>query len=170
MRGLPSSGKSHTARRLAESGGIVLETDEYFYTQVGDDPSRYDYQEALLPEARRWNFDRFQSAVAQAISPIIVDRGNGLNHETRAYATHALEHGYDVELVEPDSAWWQELRVLLKYKDHVDDKIFDAWAKKLADQTRDTHRVSASTIRQWMDSWRNDLTVEEILRYEERQK
>ena len=63
MRGLPSCGKSATARTLIQSGGIVLETDEYFYTQVGDDPTHYDFSEALLPAARRWNFERFQQAV-----------------------------------------------------------------------------------------------------------
>ena len=106
---------------------------------------------------------RFQQAIAQAISPIVVDRGNGLNPETREYAIYAVEHGYDVELAEPDSPWWNELRVLLKYKQNVDDKLFDAWSKRLAEATRDTHRVPASTIRHWMTSWRHDVTVPAIL-------
>ena len=49
MRGLPACGKSHEARRLAGTEGIVLETDEYFYTQVGNDPASYDYSDELLP-------------------------------------------------------------------------------------------------------------------------
>ena len=52
MRGLPGCGKSHMARRLAGDAGIVLETDEYFYTQVGNDPTSYDYDGDLLPAAR----------------------------------------------------------------------------------------------------------------------
>lgn len=47
IRGLPSCGKSFTARKLAGDGGIVLETDQYFYTKVDDDPARYDYREEL---------------------------------------------------------------------------------------------------------------------------
>ncbi len=163
MRGLPGCGKSHRARRLAGTDGVVLETDQYFYTQVGDDPGNYDYSEELLPVARQWNFDRFRQAVAHNASPIVVDRGNGLNAETREYAAFAIAQGYRVELAEPDSSWWQELRVLLKYKQHVDDKLFDAWAKQLADATRDTHRVPTATIRHWMSRWKHDLTVEEIL-------
>ncbi len=116
MRGLPGCGKSYTARRLAGSDGIVCETDEYFYTQVGDDPLRYDYSEALLPAARNWNFARFCQAVDADRSPIVVDRGNGLNAETRDFAVYAVEHGYRLELREPESEWWQEIRVLLKYK------------------------------------------------------
>lgn len=163
MRGLPACGKSHKARRLAGTDGIVLETDHYFYSQVGDDPASYDYSDQLLPVAREWNLARFREAIGQAVSPIVVDRGNGLNAETREYATFAVQHGYRVELAEPDSPWWHELRVLLKYKQYVDDKLFDAWAKQLADATRDTHRVPAATIRHWMSRWRHDLTVDEIL-------
>ncbi len=163
MRGLPACGKSYTARRLAGTAGVVLETDEYFYTQVGNDPASYDYSDELLPVARQWNLARFRDAISQGLSPIVVDRGNGLNPETREYAAYAVEHGYDVELAEPESPWWQELRVLLKYRQFVDDKLFDDWAKKLADMTRDMHCVPRSTIRHWMSHWRHDLTVEDIL-------
>ena len=65
MRGLPACGKSFTAKGLAEPDGIVLETDEYFYSHVGDDPSHDDYREELLPAARRWNLQRFQDAIGQ---------------------------------------------------------------------------------------------------------
>jgi hypothetical protein len=163
IRGLPACGKSHMARRLAGEHGVVLETDEYFYTQVGEDPAQYDYSDDLLPVARQWNFERFCTAIARAMSPIVVDRGNGLNPETRQYAVYAVEHGYVVQIAEPDSPWWQELRVLLKYKQYVSQDLLDAWARKLADATRDTHRVPASTIRRWMTRWRHDLTVENIL-------
>jgi len=89
---------------------------EYFYTHLGDDPARYDYRSELLEEARRWNFLRFKEAVGNSIAPIVVDRGNGLNLSTQIYARHAIDKCYEVELKEPESEWWQELRVLLKYK------------------------------------------------------
>ena len=40
MRGLPACGKSHSARKLAGAEGVVLETHEFFYPQVGSDPLR----------------------------------------------------------------------------------------------------------------------------------
>jgi predicted kinase len=165
MRGLPACGKSHTARRIAGEAGIVLETDAYFYTQVGDNAASYDYDESLLPAARQWNLARFRQAIACGTSPIVVDRGNGLNAETRAYAAYAVDHGYRVELQEPDSPWWQELRILLKYRQYVADELFDRWAEQLAGMTRMGHRVPAATIRHWIAHWRHDLTVEEILSY-----
>ncbi len=166
MRGLPGCGKSHRAKRIAGDSGAVLETDQYFYTEVGDDPADYNYREELLPQARDWNLGRFQKAVQDGVSPIVVDRGNGLNPETRAYAEFAVQHGYEVQLAEPDSPWWQELRVLLKYRQYVAGEVFDAWATKLSDSTNDGHRVPSKTIRRWMSSWRHDLTVGQILRAE----
>ncbi len=162
MRGLPGCGKSYTARQIAGDDGIVLETDQFFYSEVGDDPERYDYSEANLADARQWNFARFQKAVADRITPIVVDRGNGLNLETQRYARFAVDNGYRVELKEPESEWWQEIRVLLKYK-NVTREILYQWADRLAESTRQTHRVPSSTIRHWMDNWRHDVTVEKIL-------
>ena len=167
MRGLPACGKSYTARQLADESGVICETDEYFYTEVGDDPTHYDYHDDLLEDARLWNLSRFCQAVCDGKTPIVVDRGNGLNAETREYMAYALEHGYRVELKEPDSEWWQELRVLLKYKQHVAQELFDRWAEALAAESRNTHRVPVSTIRRWMHSWKADLTVDEILNYDE---
>lgn len=166
MRGLPGCGKSHRARRLAGDSGTVLETDEYFYTQVGKDSSSYDYDKDLLPAARAWIFARMQGAITRGISPIVIDRGNGLNSETREFALYATEKGYQVQLAEPDSSWWLELRVLLKYKEFVSDMLFDEWAEKLSAITKDSHRVPASTIRGWMKHWLHDLTVQQILNHQ----
>ncbi|MCA9140403.1 MAG: ATP-binding protein [Planctomycetales bacterium] len=163
MRGLPACGKSHKATRLAEPNGCVLETDQYFFQMVGSDSDHYDYSEELLPAARQWNLNRFYEAISEGVSPIVVDRGNGLNRETKQYAAFAVKHGYDVVLAEPDSPWWQELRVLLKYKAYIKGDLLDYWARKLSETTRGGHRVPESTIRRWMDHWRSDVTVEMIL-------
>ena len=60
MRGLPSSGKSHSAQRLAAENGVVCETDAYFYSEVGADPDSFDYDASLLAPARKWNLKRHQ--------------------------------------------------------------------------------------------------------------
>ncbi len=129
---------------------------------MGDDPTRYDYRKELLPQARSWNFGRFVDAVEGKQTPIVADRGNGRNAETKRYAQHALNHGYTIELREPESEWWQEIRVLLKYKDCTRDILY-RWADALAEKSQDTHRVPASTIRDWMDKWKYDLTLDDIL-------
>lgn len=164
MRGLPSCGKSHTAERLAGDTGVVCETDEYFYTQVGDDPTKFDYRKGMMDDARRWNFDRYKKAVDEGVSPIVVDRGNSLSIESQVYAAYAVDRGYRVELKEPESEWWQEIRVLLKYK-QVTKPILYEWADRLSKISRSTHRVPASQIRRWIDKWKWDVTIEDILNY-----
>ena len=42
----------------------VCPSDEYFYSEVGDDPQVYDYDIGLLPHARDWDYAAFQQAVA----------------------------------------------------------------------------------------------------------
>jgi hypothetical protein len=162
MRGLPSCGKSYTARVLAQAGGIVLETDEFFYTQVGDDPTKFDWSDDLLPQARQWNLDCFRKAMLHRISPIIIDRGNGRNRETWEYARLALTNGYCVELKEPDSPQWRAVRELLADK-VANQAALDDWADRLAEMSRATHRVPTTTIKRWMAAWQLDLTVAQIL-------
>lgn len=162
MRGLPSCGKSFAAERLAGETGVICETDEYFYTQVGDDPAQYDYQRDLMQTARAWNLERFKRAIDEGQPLIIVDRGNSRCVESQDYVRYALDRGYSVDLKEPESEWWQEIRVLLKYKRFTKPVLY-AWADRLAEMNQSTHRVAASTIRRWMDAWKFDLTVEDIL-------
>ncbi len=162
MRGLPCCGKSFTARNLAGDEGIVLETDEFFYQCVGEDPTEYNYSREALVEARKWNFRRFVEAVQARLHPIVIDRGNNLSPESQRYAKYAVEHGYQVELKEPESQWWHEIRVLLKYRPTT-NQILDQWASRLSESSRAGHRVPASLIRQGMDQWQLDLTVEGIL-------
>ena len=117
MRGLPSCGKSYTSRRLAEcTGATALEFDEFFYTQVGDNPSSYDWSAELVPHARRWNLGRILAALREGISPIILDSDNNPGPLTHAYVTDAIRYGYRIEFREPESAWWTHLRRLLEDK------------------------------------------------------
>lgn len=165
MRGLPSTGKSITARLLAGETGTVFETDSFFLTEVGDDPDAYDYDRERLTEARDWNFKRFKDAVDEGSSPIVVDRGNSLSMESKRYASYAQDHGYRVELAEPDSTWWREIRVLLKYK-RVTGVVLVAWARQLEKLSSITHRVPVRDILRQMSRWKFDLTVEEIMNFE----
>lgn len=163
MRGLPSCGKSTTARRIAGEQGVICETDRYFYECVGDDPNKFDYDSKLLETARQWNFERFKKAVEEGRHPVIVDRGNSRNGESKRYVKFAVEHHYAVVIQEPESKWWQEIRVLLKYK-QVTKPVLYKWAEKLAEMNQETHSTPADEIKHIMDKWKWDLTVDDILR------
>lgn len=163
MRGLPSCGKSTTAKRIAGEQGVICETDRYFYECVGDDPGKFDFDSKLMKEARQWNFDKFKNALEAGRHPIVVDRGNSRNEESKRYVVLAREHGYKVELKEPESKWWEEIRVLLKYK-QVTKPVLYRWADKLAEMNRATHNTPADDIKHVMDKWRWDLTIDDILK------
>lgn len=162
MLGLPSCGKSTTAKKLAGSTGVVCETDAYFLTEVGDDPTSYDWDDALLAEARRWNFERYEQALRDGIRPIVLDRGTRPNGYARRAAELALKYGYRITLAEPESPWWQEIKVLLRYRPWTDPVLRD-WADELAQLSKRTHRVPAEVIYERMCDWDTDFTMEDIL-------
>ena len=162
MRGLPACGKSHMAQRLVGDAGIILETDQFFVRQNSAGAMIFDYREEQLAAAREWIFKRFQQAIAEGRSPIALDRGNGRNAVTRRFAQYAVEHGYVVELKEPDSDWWLEIKRLMRDRPQTNPQLAE-WATRLAEMSRATHRVPLDTIQNWMDAWYPDLTVEDIL-------
>lgn len=162
MLGLPSCGKSTTGKKLAGETGIVCETDEYFLTQVGDDPTSYDWDDDLIDEARRWNFERYEQALDDGIFPIVLDRGTRPNGYARRAAKMALDRGYRVTLAEPESPWWQEIKVLLRYRPWTDPVLRD-WADELARLSRRTHRVPADIIYERMSDWDTDFTMDDVL-------
>lgn len=164
MRGLPSCGKSHLAKRLAGETGVLLETDQFFVRTNSAGETIFDYREDQLAAARQWIFERFQQAISEERSPIVLDRGNGLNEATYRFAQYAVEHGYRVELKEPDSDWWLEIRRLMRDRPRTNPQLAE-WAVRLAEMSRATHQVPLRIIQSWMSSWYLDLTVEDILKY-----
>ena len=165
MRGLPSCGKSHASRQLAGTKGTIIETDAFFVKNF-DGQCTYEYDEERLAEARNWSLSRFVEAVRLHVSPIVVDRGNGRNVESKVYAEIAIKNNYEVRIAEPTSPWWNEIKTLLRYRPHT-NAILDHWANRLAEISLQTHNVPATTIRDWMDSWWDDLTVDDILSLDE---
>jgi SAM-dependent methyltransferase len=157
MRGFPSCGKSKAARKLAKSGGVVFEFDEYFYTQVGEDSSKYDWSSDLLPKAREWNLDRILPAIDSGVSPIIIDSDNEPGRFTKKYVAHAIDRGYQIQFKEPDSTWWRAIRVLLRDK-HANAEGLRAWAHALTQMSKTTHRVSVQEMLRRIEKWEETST------------
>lgn len=155
MRGLPASGKSHAAREIAGLTGVVCETDRFLRAEL-------DGEECTIETARSLNYQRFCRFVEQGHPLIVVDRGNGLNDETYIYVNTARSHGYQIELREPMSPWWQEIRTLLRYRPATTETL-ECWAIALAEINARTNGVSAETILDWLDGWVADLTVSQLI-------
>ncbi len=162
MVGLPSCGKSYSSLELVTPGGVRIEFDEYFYSQVGSDPHAYNWSRKKLVDARVWNFERITTAVDEGLSPIVVDSDNGAYPYTKSYVTYALEHGYSIEFAEPESPWWRAIRELLRDKSANREALI-IWAQKLSTMSSTTHRVPVGTFLSRMQRWISDATLNDIL-------
>lgn len=119
LRGLPGSGKSTLAWNLVSqtvSGQIefhIFSTDDYF-VQNGI----YRHNPQLLSEAHNWNQKRVFEAVQMGISPIIVDNTNTQAWEIRPYAMNAVQFGYQLEILEPNTPWFNNVSQLCLKNTH----------------------------------------------------
>ncbi|KAH8404476.1 hypothetical protein KR222_006101, partial [Zaprionus bogoriensis] len=109
MRGAPGSGKSTLANALLQQAGLlqqynvrdfVYSSDDYFVTRRG-----YEFNPNQVPEAHEWNRSRVRSKAAAGWSPIIVDNTNMMVWEMQPYVQIAVQHGYQLELLEPQTSW-----------------------------------------------------------------
>ena len=142
MRGVPGSGKSTEALRLA--GGDeskVFSVDDYF--GVGGE---YEVPESIigLRAARRWNYARVLDAVSKGVTPVVADETHLKASLARPYFDIASRHGYRTEIREPNSEWWREIEPLLKDK-VGNDAALRRWSDALGGRTCTASSPRAST-------------------------
>ncbi|XP_077157847.1 NEDD4-binding protein 2 isoform X2 [Paroedura picta] len=140
LRGVPGSGKSYLARSLLEDnpGGIILSTDDYFYTKSG----QYQFDADRLSEAHEWNWKRAKEEFEKRVTPIIIDNTNIQAWEMKPYIALSQQHKYKVIFREPDT-WW-------KFK-----------PKEL--ERRNIHGVSKEKIKKMLQRYERCLTISTIL-------
>ncbi|KAB7495790.1 NEDD4-binding protein 2-like 1 [Armadillidium nasatum] len=107
MRGLPGSGKSTLAHSL-NTNGVVLSTDDYFIDKF----QNYNFNSSILPEAHKWNKDRAKLKLYNGVTPIFIDNTNLQLWEFEPYIRYALENGYYVDILEPDTYWKYNCKIL----------------------------------------------------------
>jgi hypothetical protein len=165
MRGLPSAGKSTRAKEiLAEANGcgIIYSTDEYWYRiRKPDKPEEYSFNPNFLAHAHRWNAQRTYREIEMGTPLVIVDNTNVKFQDfAPSYVIYARAQGYKLQLAEPTTPWWLEIRELLRRKKQNEAEL-KAWAVKLAEKSLTTHRVPAFAIERMMWKWQI-LTEEEV--------
>ncbi|KAH8379502.1 hypothetical protein KR009_005342 [Drosophila setifemur] len=109
MRGPSGSGKSTLAEALLRQSCLlerhnvqdfVLSSDDYFKTRRG-----YEFNPTLLPAAHDWNKERVREKAVRGWSPIVVDNTNTMAWEMQPYVQIAVQYGYELELLEPQTSW-----------------------------------------------------------------
>ena len=163
MRGLPWTGKSTRAKELAGEDGLVFSTDDFFHTEVKpDEPEVYSFDRRYLRQAHKWNLLRVQDAIHWEKPLLIVDNTNTTSSEAKPYVEYAHINRYTIQIEEPTSPHWLEIKpLLLNKKDNK--KAIKAWAVKLAMGSKETHNVPAYAIEKMMWRWQNNITVQQIL-------
>ena len=77
------------------------------------------------------------------------------------YVDYAIPQGYQIEIREPTSPQWLEIKELLKDK-RKNKKELKLWAIKLEEISKTTHNVPAYAIERMMWRWELEMTVETI--------
>ncbi|KAM8708253.1 hypothetical protein ACLKA7_015255 [Drosophila subpalustris] len=122
MRGAPGCGKSTMAKSLLQQSRLldqyaiqdfVFSSDDYFLTRRG-----YEFNPNLLPDAHEWNRQRVKQKAAAGWSPIVVDNTNIMIWEMQPYVQIAVQHGYILHLLEPQTSWSKSASKLAQRNSH----------------------------------------------------
>ena len=152
MRGVSGSGKSTKAKQLAGSGK-VFSTDDFFM-----EGEEYNFNPTKLQEAHKWNQKRVWDAAHKGITPIVVDNTTTQGWEAKPYVVIGMTEGYDVEIVEPESPWWN------KFRPNMSEEELQELAETLVSKT--VHGVPIEGIKNMLKRWEFDLDPMKILRSE----
>ncbi len=157
MRGLPGSGKSTEAAKIAESLGdaVVYSTDEFFMKN-----GVYTFQRKFLGDAHHWNQMRFQKSVEEGFPNIIIDNTNVTVSELRNYSDYAYCQDYDISIAEPTSEWWLEHRNMFHSK-KANRVALKKFAQLLGE--KNTHGVPPWIIERMIWKWQ-ETSVSDLVK------
>lgn len=71
MRGVPGSGKSTQAKKIAGEKGVIYSTDDFFMVK-----GQYVYDVKMIGKYHEKNFDRTVLAMQKGIPLIVIDNTN----------------------------------------------------------------------------------------------
>eukprot|EP00795_Rhopilema_esculentum_P000544 gene544-10229_t len=138
LRGLPGSGKSYLANQLKQYGDTILSTDNFFRAGKG-----FEFRGDQLQDAHDWNLACARSAMRREdVNNIYIDNTNTRSWEMKPYVLAALNHGYNVEFLMPQTPWAWNINEL---------------------ERRNTHGVPKGTLQKMLDRFEKDVTVEKVL-------
>ena len=141
LMGIPGSGKSFTANKLAPDSCIVS-ADKYWYNCVGD----YLFVPKKIASAHAWCFTEFERLLKEGKSIIVVDNTNIRKSHREAYIKKAEEFDYECEIVLPDSPWFTRILPRLRDQTFTDADVHIFFEKN-------SHDVPFEVIKNMMKNW-----------------
>jgi predicted kinase len=134
MRGLPGCGKSTVAISLAAHHRTVYCSADSFFTKPD---GAYNYDTNRVRDAHEACQRLARSAMGLGLN-VVIDNCNTNAKTWRVYAEMAAEHGYDIQFIEPQTAWKFDV-----------DELF----------ARNVHNVPRESIEKMKARWRPVLSA-----------
>lgn len=125
MRGLPGSGKSTKAKKIAGNVGVVYSTDDFFMIN-----GKYMYDSKLIGDNHQKNFARTVEAMKEGKPLIIVDNTNIKLWEMKKYVIAGEELGYQIRIEQADAPWAFNFKQCAKRNNH---EVPEQTCKKMLD-------------------------------------
>lgn len=143
LRGLPGSGKSYLAYQIIEEtvknpAEHIFSADKFFINSRG----QYKFEPEKIPTAHEFTQRQFTQGASQGMSPLIVDNTNMCYWEMYYYIQVAVQYGYHVEIMEPETPW----------------KFAEG---KLA--SKNQHSVPSETIKRMKAKYETGVSIAQIL-------
>lgn len=136
IRGIPSSGKSTLAKKLAEeNNGLIFSTDNFFMKD-----GKYNFSFVVLDKAHQWNKSCVDKAMWDGEKYLIIDNTNTTWDEIYPYVRRGIDFNYQISIIEPDNPERFDVK-----------KAFE----------RNTHGVPMATLQKMVSRW---VPTEEIIK------
>ena len=130
LTGPAGSGKSTLAKQLIEDYQNLAEFNNYYLSTdlywLRPDQS-YSFNARELEQAHNWTYKGFKEIIEEedeeskiygTADNIVLDNTNLTWWEIERYAKLALEHGWKVEIVEPQTEWKNDKDTLFRLNTH----------------------------------------------------
>ncbi|XP_060865115.1 NEDD4-binding protein 2 isoform X2 [Metopolophium dirhodum] len=145
MRGCPGSGKSYQATNILNScyknaniDDFIFSADKFFTKKYN---GQYCFNRTKLSEAHEWAFQKFQTAIRLEVTPVIVDNTNCEVWEMENYTKVAVNNGYWIEIVEPNTEWaWDRMEL---FKKNVHSVSYDSISSSIR---RYEHNINVDSL------------------------
>lgn len=156
MRGVPGSGKSYAARKLADAdwdNSIICSTDSYF---VNYGHGTYKFDPSKLGKFHSNNLRDAIQCMASGFLNVIIDNTNITRKDFAPYVEAAAQYGYEVVYKEPDSPWWLDTKKYLPLTTYPENNLVEL-SLLLAEvfERKTTHGVPVEAIARMLQRWEN---------------
>ena len=95
VRGLPGSGKTTVAHKIAGTEGVVHSTDIYIDKTKGED----NFTSKKMTEIHEKNYAAFSKSIDAGVGVVVVDHTNVCEWEVEKYSHYAIDNNYIVSIV-----------------------------------------------------------------------